>query len=221
MQYPAVEELFSVDDQFLIGSALLVKPVTAPGVTQTTVLFPSKDTWYDVDTLEAVVNSFKDDGVVTLTVSSDIEQIPVYQRASTIIPRKLRLRRSSHVMKKDPYTLYVALDSTNKASGKLYMDDEETFGHTKRNEYAVAQFTFEESVLRNAVEVGSGWASSVEELKEGRLVERVIIMGLTNAPTSVSVDGKPLGFEHDAVSKSLVLRKPEVSALDNWEIVFA
>lgn len=38
-----------------------------------------------------------------------LRQIPVFQRGGSIIPRKLRVRRSSSCMEHDPYTLYVAL----------------------------------------------------------------------------------------------------------------
>ena len=54
MQYPTSEGLFNVDDQYLVGSDLLVKPVTAPGVVKTTVKFPTDDMWYDAETLVKV-----------------------------------------------------------------------------------------------------------------------------------------------------------------------
>lgn len=39
-----------------------------------------------------------------------LRQIPVFQRGGSIIPKKLRVRRSSTCMEHDPYTLYVAAD---------------------------------------------------------------------------------------------------------------
>ena len=77
----------------------------------------------------------------TIAVDSDIDKIPVYQRGGSIIPRKLRLRRSSHLMMNDPYTLYVALGNDLKAEGALYMDDETTFDHEKKLDYGVASFS--------------------------------------------------------------------------------
>ena len=38
-------------------------------------------------------------------------QIPVFQKGGTIVPKKLRVRRSSSLMADDPYTLIVALDN--------------------------------------------------------------------------------------------------------------
>lgn len=38
-------------------------------------------------------------------------QIPVFQRGGSIIPRKMRIRRSSALMVHDPFTLIVCLDA--------------------------------------------------------------------------------------------------------------
>ena len=37
-------------------------------------------------------------------------QVPVFQRGGTIVPKKMRVRRASSLMRNDPYTLVVALD---------------------------------------------------------------------------------------------------------------
>jgi mannosyl-oligosaccharide alpha-1,3-glucosidase len=218
MQYPKTEELFATDNQYLIGSDLLVRPVTAAGATEAVVRFPTRDTWYDVDTNMAVSQAGEENGVNTLTVSADIGKIPVYQRGGSIIPRKLRLRRSAYMMRKDPYTLYVALDQAKKATGKLYMDDEETFGHEKRSEYAVATFSAYGKSITNSVTVGTGWESKIDVMKNDRMIERVIIMGVDTPPSAVRLDGVSVEFEYDAVVKVLVLRKPGVSALADWEL---
>jgi alpha 1,3-glucosidase len=39
-EYPADSATFAMDDQWLVGSDLLVKPVTARGVTKTEVYLP-------------------------------------------------------------------------------------------------------------------------------------------------------------------------------------
>lgn len=204
----------------MIGSSLLVKPVTAPNVVQSTVLFPTADTWYDVDTMKAISSSGDEKGVASVTVKSDIDKIPVYQRGGSIIPRKLRLRRSSQLMKKDPYTLYVALDKNDKAAGDLYMDDEESFGYERRGEFGEASFVadLKDGSLTNTVHVGPGWASKVDDLKGDKMVERIIVMGAKESPKKVAGEGGAIDFEYDSSSKVLVLRKPGVSALEKWTI---
>merc|ERR1719231_665757 len=103
----------------------MVKPVTAANVKSATVHFPGTQPWYDVVTYAA----FR--APSTASVDAPIDKIPVYQRGGSIIPRKMRLRRSSATMVYDPYTLVVALDSAGQASGELYMDDEHTFDFKK------------------------------------------------------------------------------------------
>jgi alpha-glucosidase (family GH31 glycosyl hydrolase) len=51
MEYPNIPELYSIDNQYLIGSDLLVRPVTSAGTTSSEIKFPISDCWYDVDTM--------------------------------------------------------------------------------------------------------------------------------------------------------------------------
>jgi len=220
MQYPQTESLYSVDDQFVIGSDILVKPVTAPGVTDLVIKFPGDNIWYDAESLVVVSRRGKDGSIQEIIVPSDIDTIPVFQRGGSIIPRKLRLRRSSHTMYRDPYTLYVALDTNGSASGDLYMDDENTFNYMNKNEFASAKFTVEiggeYGYIRNSATVGEGWKGISEERK--KMIERIIIMGVEKHPQSVDEVGESLGFTHDSNAHVLVIRKPELSALIDWEL---
>jgi alpha 1,3-glucosidase len=222
MQYPKTESLFPVDDQYMVGSDLLVKPVTAPGIVETAVKFPTDDCWYDAETLKIVSESGTAGGIKEITVPSDINTIPVFQRGGSIIARKLRLRRSTHMMTRDPYTLYVAMDSSMKAMGSLYMDDEETFDHQTKAEYAIATITADFSgktgTIKNTVDLGAGWASHVKDVSSGYLIERIIIIGLREAPSSVDVGSTSLGFTYDSHAKILVIRKPDMPAVDEWQM---
>ena len=220
MQYPRTEELFPVDDQYLIGSDLLVKPIAAPGVTETSILFPSSDTWYDVDTLQVISAQGKADGVVSMKVASNIDKIPVYQRGGSVIPRKLRLRRSSRLMKSDPYTLYVALDSDQAAEGILYMDDEETFEHERNASFGIAKFvaSFEggDSFIYNKVTLGAGWA---DQAVGERMLERIVVMGVKKRPKQIQLVGSAsIDFEFDATANVAVLKKPGVNVLSDWKL---
>jgi mannosyl-oligosaccharide alpha-1,3-glucosidase len=227
MQYPDVPDLFGLDDQYMVGSDLLVKPVTSPGVTTTGVLFPTDDVWYEVEFLTAIpTGTSQAKSVVKLNVQAPIDKIPVYQRGGSIIPRKLRLRRSTMVMKTDPYTLYIALDRNMTAHGDLYMDDEETFGY-RRGESAMAHFSADFSssggaaaaaTISNAVAVGDGWSEQVSNLMEDRMVERIIVMGVAAAPASIRVYDRDLEFTYSSETSVLVIRKPEIPALADWTI---
>jgi mannosyl-oligosaccharide alpha-1,3-glucosidase len=110
------------------------------------------------------------------------------------------------------------------ATGKLHMDDEETFGYKKRAEFADATFTANfgsQGKLSNAVVVGAGF-SNVADMVGDRMVERIIVMGVEKPPSKLSTeDGRVLSFDHKAEDRFLVIRKPELSALNNWTIAIA
>lgn len=224
MQYPQTEDLFGVDNQYLIGSDLLVRPVTAAGVTVVEVLFPTDDLWYDTEMLEVVPAGQKARSARALNVQAPIDKIPVYQRGGSIIPRKLRLRRSTMLMKSDPYTLFVALDASKRASGTLYMDDEETYGYQRRFELANATFTADfsgkQGFFKNVVSVGSGWVDHVENLYPDRMIERVVVMGVKTAPKGIRLNEEWLDFTHSKEKALLVIRKPELPALAEWTVTF-
>lgn len=222
MEYPNIPELYSVDNQFLVGSDLLVRPVTSAGATSSEIKFPLSHCWYDVDTMQRIPMSGDVNSVATKVLKSDIDKIPVYQRGGSIIPRKLRLRRSSQLMVNDPYTLYVALDENLKADGMLYIDDETTFDYEKLNDYAIAKFSSDwgdsSLAIQNVVQNGSENGDIVNN-KETRLIERIVVMGLDKEPASiVSSTGASIEFQYDSSSKILVIRKPGLSALDNWTL---
>jgi alpha 1,3-glucosidase len=222
MEYPNIPELYSVDNQFLIGSDLLVRPVTSAGAVSSEVKFPLSDCWYDVDTMQRIPVSGHANSAATTVLKSDINKIPVYQRGGSIIPRKLRLRRSSQLMVNDPYTLYIALDDNLKAEGVLYMDDETTFDHENIGDYAVAKFSSDwgdaSVAIQSTVQVGNEEAATAKN-KEARMIERIIVMGLEKEPKSiVSSTGNTIEFQYDLSSKVLVIRKPGVSAVDEWTL---
>ena len=227
MQYPDIPELYSVDDQYLIGSDLLVKPVTSAGATTSQVLFPQSDCWFDVDAMQRVELAGASGSYVAKTVESGIDKIPVYQRGGSIIPRKLRLRRSSYLMINDPYTIYIALNNELKAEGTLYMDDETTFDHEKRGDYGVATFSSDLAssiIVQNSVTLGNESALSGSEGK--RMIERIIVMGIAIEPKDITLTTQssateiPIEFQYDKESKILVIRKPDISALHEWTIHF-
>jgi len=221
MEYPLIEDVYSIDDQYLIGSDLLVKPITAPGITEIEVIFPLKDNWYDVDSLIEVSAEDRNryDQIQVLKVHSGIDKIPVYQRGGSIIARKLRLRRSTKTMTIDPYTLYIALDSFGNASGPLYMDDEHSFDHENEHKFALASFSVEQnfSVIRNSVSLGSGWENEI--LKKNHMIERIVIMGIRDNPKTLKINSIEVEFNYNESLSVIIVRKPSLSACENWEIL--
>jgi len=196
---PGDEATFEVGDEWLVGNDLLVKPVTDEGATSVNAYFPKNTAWFDFYEPHHRIT-----GGQHLSVDAPIDKIPVFIRAGSIISRKMRVRRSTKSMRDDPYTLYVAVESESKsASGTLYIDDEETFAY-KKGAFCDVEFAFgEDGLLISKSACGKGFEREIN-------VERIVVLGLERAPSSVSLHGskEKIGSKFDAVSKKFTIRKP-------------
>jgi len=104
--FPDDEAGFAIDDQFFLGdTGLLAKPVVKESATETTVYFPDDEVYYDYFDFTTYHRKGK------YEVPAALEKIPLFMRGGHIIPRKDRLRRSSGLMRYDPYTLVISLSS--------------------------------------------------------------------------------------------------------------
>ncbi|KAF7661004.1 hypothetical protein LDENG_00270350 [Lucifuga dentata] len=210
VEYPQDPATFAIDDEYLIGRDLLVHPVTEEGARGVTAYLPGKEeVWFDVHTFQ------KHNGAQNLYIPVTISSIPVFQRGGSIIPRKLRVRRSSSCMEHDPYTLYVALSLQRTAEGELYMDDGHTFNFQKK-EFIHRRLSFTKNIL------SSTNLAPDSKFSTSSWIERIIILG-ANKPSKVTLrtaDGQEsqLEFEFDTSMSVLTLRKPGMKAGANWTI---
>jgi len=172
-----------------------------------------KGIWYDF------YNSHKkyEHGTHTLNVGED--SIPVFQRGGTIVPAKMRIRRSSILMRRDPYTLYVALDEKKEAAGRLYSDDNESYEY-RAGAYVYNQLEFKNGRLSSKVEHHGA------TFKTPEWIERVVLVGFDKKPNSIKVRSKSVGdtsleFEIEGGENVIVIRKPGVLISEDWEIELA
>eukprot|EP00002_Diphylleia_rotans_P014810 TRINITY_DN287_c0_g2_i1.p1 TRINITY_DN287_c0_g2~~TRINITY_DN287_c0_g2_i1.p1 ORF type:complete len:902 (+),score=170.73 TRINITY_DN287_c0_g2_i1:48-2753(+) len=213
-EFPKDASLFTVDDQFMLGASLLVKPISSPGATSTQVILPA-GIWYPITGTQQYL-VVKGEQTVTVPVTGDF--IPVYQRGGSIIPRKDRPRRSSKAMEHDPYTLYVAPDSNGYASGTLYVDDGKSFNY-KNGDFLHREFVLQGNKLVNSEKTPSKRSSP------SPLVERIVIYGIESAPSTITLHTPTqpqqiLESDYDLNARKLVIRKPAVEIGASWEIRF-
>uniref|UniRef100_A0A8D3DCI1 Glucosidase II alpha subunit b n=1 Tax=Scophthalmus maximus TaxID=52904 RepID=A0A8D3DCI1_SCOMX len=168
--------------------------------------------WFDVHTFQ------KHNGAQNLYIPVTISSIPVFQRGGSIIPRKLRVRRSSSCMEHDPYSLYVALNPQRTAEGELYIDDGHTFNYEKK-EFVHRRLSFANNLL-----------SSVDLAPDAQFtthswIERIIILGASKLSLTLSLfpfaDGQEshIDFEFDASMSVLTLRKPGMNSGADWTVM--
>lgn len=177
LTFPEDENTFSMEDQFMAGDRLLVKPVTTQGQQEITVYLPKTSNWYNYMTRRAV----QPDQNGYLTIPTDLGTIPVFIRGGSIIPLRLRHRRSSTAMRHDPYTLLIALDDNQEATGEFYIDDGKS-GDFKRSFYIYRTFKYADHKLTMAkyqseTDVPESQDSS-ELLIISERIERLLLLGL-------------------------------------------
>ncbi|KAI8095334.1 glycosyl hydrolases family 31-domain-containing protein [Thamnidium elegans] len=220
MEFPNDENVFTMDDQFMVGSAILVKPITSEGSTSTQVYFAGEQPWYNTKTLVA------ENKQGLHTVGAPLDTIPAYYQGGNIIPRRERIRRSSVAMRLDPFTLVIAKGKDAIAQGQLYMDDEETYSFQK-GQYALTQFNFVENQLscQNMHEDITSQAS-LDFIKSHQSIriERVQILGQSQAPRGIRVTDvrgvvtEP-DFTFDTTTHVLTIKDPKVSVIQcGWNI---
>ncbi|KAF9066549.1 alpha-glucosidase [Rhodocollybia butyracea] len=238
---------FAIDDQFFIGSSgILVKPITEKEITETTVYLPDDQVYYDYFTHYAYRGSSQGNYV---TVRAELHQIPVFIRGGSILPTRERPRRSSPLMKHDPFTLRVALSKSGTARGELYLDDGVTYSH-QQGELVWREFVAEPSAKTTRIsskDLASANPSQtvdgvmletynpknafVKEIEEVR-VEKVVVLGLSNKPKSVKVEngaelyweyipGVPASDKKEGTSSVLHIKDPKVIVTEDWAIVIS
>ncbi|RUS28987.1 LOW QUALITY PROTEIN: glycosyl hydrolases family 31-domain-containing protein, partial [Jimgerdemannia flammicorona] len=243
VEFPKDEETFAMDDQFMVGAGLLVKPVTTEGADTAEVYLPGDEIsilvlhhlwtlaliqkcfairlqpWYDY-------RSFKPYPPRRHTVAAPLDIVPVFVRGGHIIPRRDRPRRSSAGMKLDPFTLVIALDNKGQSTGTLYLDDGETYAF-ETGAYIHRSFHYASGVLTTRslhLDPTSAAARGFAKALEGVRVERLIILGALQQPAKVIVkdeDGteRQVEFEWVQREKRLTVRDPRVSVVgDKWSV---
>jgi alpha-glucosidase len=115
LNYQDDPNTYNIDDEFMIGSDLLVAPVLKPDVTQRLVYLP-KGLWYDYWTNK------KYEGGTMIRAEAPLETAPMFVRGGAIIPLAPEM---NYVGEKrwDPITFAIYPDEKAAASTTLYEDD--------------------------------------------------------------------------------------------------
>jgi len=241
---PKNEPGFSIDDQYYVGaSGLLVKPITESGVTETTVYIGEDQVYYDFYTGHAYRGSLKGKSI---TVPAPLERGPLLIRGGSIVPSRERPRRSSALMKRDPLTLKVALNQLGNASGELYLDDGESYDHREghfiwrgfvaESTKKTIKISSKDLASKNpdravdGVELatyngGNAFANSMNGVR----VERIIVLGLKNKPSKVTLGHTNLDFtfedgvaavgKKEGLASKLTIKNPGAFITSDWIVV--
>ncbi|CAH9142941.1 unnamed protein product [Cuscuta epithymum] len=217
MEFPGDEKTFTSDDAMMIGSSLLVQGIFTEKAKHISVYLPGDESWYEIRSGTA----YK--GGLTHNLEALEETIPAFQRAGTIIPRKDRFRRSSTQMENDPYTLVIALNSSQAAEGEIYIDDGRSFDF-QEGAYIHRRFVYSRGTLTS---LDLSPSSVSKKFSSDCTVERIILLGLSAGPKTalvepgdkkLQVESGPLLLRAGPPSSVVTVRKPNVRVADDWSI---
>jgi alpha 1,3-glucosidase len=137
----------------------------------------------------------------------------------------MRPRRSSALMRDDPYTLVVALDAGKRAQGQLYLDDGGSLDF-RRGGFRLRAFDYAPDGSAHVLRSSS--AGGGKTFSPANTIERILVAGLNRrVPTSVEcVDGEPgseaapraATFSYDAATDVLTIRKPDLKVAYSWSV---
>lgn len=177
-EYPSDEYGFALDDQFFVGSTgLLAKPVVTENAESVDIYIPNSEIYYDY--FDYTIYT----GQGVRTIAAPLEKIPLLMQGGHIIPRKDRPRRSSGLMRWDPYTLVIVLGKSGDASGELYVDDGETFDF-QNGAFIRRSFTyFSTSSTLTSTNIGEKGKLTDKYVKSMKKVgvERIVVVGAPEA----------------------------------------
>lgn len=215
-EFPEDVLSFDIEDQFLLGSAILVKPIIAAGVTSTKVYMFGDQPWYDAKTYQRYSSK------ATIEISAPEEKIPVLLRGGSVIPKQERRRRSSSQMESDPFTLMVSLDSAGNANGILYIDDGHSFDFQSKSAFLVREFSFSDHTFvsrRCADPIATG---SDPSYRAFNAIEKIVVLGYSSKLSSIVLNGELLQYsqEHKHGFSVVTIRKPSLSIDQDFQIEF-
>lgn len=234
--HPSDESAFAIDDQFYIGgTGLLSKPVVTEGAESVDIYLPGGETYYDYLDYTMYSGAGK-----TVNVAAPLGKIPLLMRAGHIIPRRDRPRRSSGLMRWDPFTLVVVISNDGKAEGTLYLDDGESFEY-RDGAFIHRKFTFSSSssapnsfrltstpLSRSSSKASIAYQKKMENIR----VEKIVLVNVPGAwegksEVKVMEEGKgekrvEFRYENKEGRRAAwaVVRDPGVTVGRGWEVKF-
>lgn len=143
--YQHDDNTWNLDDQFLVGSDLLIAPILQPGATTRRVYLPA-GLWYDFWTGRT------ESGGRLVTVEAPLDTCPLFIRGGAILPLGPEMSYTDE-RPVDPLTWMAWPDADGCAQGELYEDDGQSWeyqrGALRRTRAVLSPQRFEVQVLHD------------------------------------------------------------------------
>jgi alpha-D-xyloside xylohydrolase len=155
MDFPADAKAAALTDEYMLGPAFLVAPVTDQGVTTREVYLPAGADWYNYWTNEKV------HGGQTITVQAPIDQLPVFVRAGSILPLGVPVLSTNDPQPLEKVRVYPGAD----AAFTLYQDDGKTYAYEK-GEHTITTLRWDDKAGKLTHEGAAAWTGADAQMIE-------------------------------------------------------
>jgi alpha-glucosidase (family GH31 glycosyl hydrolase) len=200
--FPNDPATYAIDQQFMLGPAILITPVLTQGATSVKGYFPDA-AWY----------SFWDGTPLTstgnVTLQAALTDIPVHVLGGNVVPQQ-EPGMTIYESRNNPYMLLVALDKSGAASGTFYLDDGETVN--VGDNYSLLTYTVKSGNLTGTV-VKSAYAVTP-------LLNTINIFGVSKVST-VTVNGGSKTFNYNSTSLVLNIASLQLPLLKGLTVTWA
>jgi alpha-glucosidase len=193
MAFPHDRRTYSLDDQFILGDALLAAPVCQPGQTPRPVLLPGGP-WHDFWTGQPRSAEI---------TAAPLERMPLFVRAGSVVPTGTVMQ---HTNECPPQALRLRIYPGNGTSW-LYEDDGDSLAY-QAGDFCRTRFVCEQERDRQTIRRE---AEGPYEPGYGQF--EITVYGRTAAPRQVRVDGQAVHADHHAGTKTLRIMTEPWSSL--------
>jgi len=190
-EWPSDTKALGVDQQFMVGPALIVTPVLSSGADNVRGYFPAGK-FYSYFNYTDVIQSSTGQAV---TLEAPISTIPLHIRAGYIIPTQTPAYTVAET-RANPYTLLVALQSDNaQATGDLYIDDGLS-QDAPQQDYTYIKYQCGSKKLTATI------SGKVHSFGSTQKLDTIKLIGVTSQPSAVIFNSVQLGSSQVQFDKS-------------------
>lgn len=175
--FPTDKQALEQLTEYMFGASLLVNPVTEKGVNVWKTYLPEHESgWYDLWT------GLKYNGGQTVDVPVNIEKIPVFVKAGTILPMGQDKQSVAEKVKNEPInlTIYPGADATFT----LYEDEGNNYNY-EQGAYSQITFRWNDKKRQLTVEGRQGSYEGMEQ-------ERIFVASMGSKEITMNYTGKKM-----------------------------
>eukprot|EP00163_Fabomonas_tropica_P028458 TRINITY_DN5799_c0_g1_i1.p1 TRINITY_DN5799_c0_g1~~TRINITY_DN5799_c0_g1_i1.p1 ORF type:complete len:964 (-),score=240.45 TRINITY_DN5799_c0_g1_i1:111-3002(-) len=205
--YPSDPTSLTIDQQFMVGPGLLISPVLTQGATSVSAYFPKGFRFFDFYTYNEVQHSGS-----PITLQAPLNVINVHIAGGQILSKQnYTAPQTIPAFVNNPYTFIVAPDSSNSASGSLYLDDGESLQPTS------STVTLSYNAGKLSASVSGSWSTS-------RQLGGVDFLGVASQPSQVLFNGAAVPssqVSYNSASQSLSVTGLNFAITSGWTLSYA